>query len=144
MNTQSLFAFGLIVLALLFFPAPTSAQSTCWECEFTSCVPADWTGHGYTKCQVVGLDCDFEGGDICWGPDPDRAVQFVRADGTLFLPATGEATLTASMELATAESAGPLAVARSYERNCKGLITRRVYGEVEVAELARRTKHLTI
>ena len=144
MKTQSLFAFGLIAFALLFFPAPTSAQSTCWECEFTSCVPADWTGHGYTKCVVENLECDFGDGDICWGPDPDRAVQFVRADGTLFLPATGEANLTASTELAMAGSPGSLAVARSYERNCKGLITRRVYGEAEVAELARRTKHLTI
>lgn len=142
MKTQSLFAFGLIALALLFFPAPTSAQA-CYECKWTSCVPADWMGHGHTECRVENLDCVFEG-DVCWGPDPDRAVQFVRADGTLFLPATGEANLTASTELAMAGSPGSLAVARSYERNCKGLITRRIYGEVEVAELARRTKHLTI
>ena len=142
MRIKSLSGLGSFVLALLFFPAPTFAQG-CYECDFITCVNADWTGHGWTQCEVVDLDCEF-GGDICWGPDPDMAVMFVRADGTLLLPATGEASLTASTELGAAELAGPAVAARGYERNCKGLITRRAYSKAELAEIARRTKHLTI
>lgn len=144
MKLQSFLSFAVLSLALFFFPTPTFAQG-CYECDWLDqeCQDADWHGHGYDECIDRNDDCVLTGGP-CWGPDPERAVQFVRADGTFFLPATGEAGLTTSWEIATAESAGPSAAARSYERNCKGLITRRVYGEVELAELARRTKHLTI
>lgn len=144
MKIQSLFSLGLFAVVLLSIPAPTSAQG-CFECELNSCVPADWHGAGKTQC---GYDehgwCALQG-DLCWGPDPGRFALAVRADGTLITPVTnGEASAATSMEFATAESASLFAVARSYERNCKGLITRRVYGEAELAELARRTKHLTI
>lgn len=145
MRIKSLSGLGSFVLALLFFPAPTFAQG-CYECNWMDeCVDADWHGHGWTQCEVVGIECRVSGG-ICWGPDPDpqRAVIFVRADGTLLLPATGEASLTASTELGAAELAGPAVAARGYERNCKGLITRRAYSKAELAEIARRTKHLTI
>lgn len=142
MKTQTLVVLGMFAVALLSFPAPTSAQG-CYECDWIECVDADWHGHGWTQCEVVESECVFDG-DVCWGPDPEMSVIFVRADGTYFVPAPAEASLTPSMVSAVAELATTLPVGRSYERNCKGLITRRIYGEAEIAELARRTKHLTI
>ena len=142
MRIHAQLALGLLAAAFLFFPAPTAAQG-CWVCEDRECVAAEWDDFGWTQCVSDWFRC-YTNFERCWGPDPEFAVLAVRADGTLLAPETGEANVAASMEFAMAESAGFSAAVRSYERNCKGIITRRVYGEAERAELAQRTKHLTI
>lgn len=142
-----------LVATLLIFAAPAAAQ-TCEVCDDsdlsqTKCVAADWTEMGWSECDDpegnVGACPEQEGKPDCWG-QMARALD-VRPDGTLTLAATGGPNDVAPGEAAQTmgvDAFGFSAHARIMERNCKGLILDRLYGEVTIRRLAAETAVIVI
>lgn len=145
---------GGMLAVFLIFAAPTAAQSEdCEVCDDsditeTECVEADWTQRGSTDCKAPSSGfCPDDPDHDCWGEDPHQASAFdVRPDGTLDRIATGGSDLSqeGGIQPVGIEALGFSSDARIMERNCKGLILDRLYGESTARALAAETELIVI
>jgi hypothetical protein len=156
-----LVASGAAFLFVLIFSGNVYAQWTCQLCDDT-----DWT---QTTCRIAewyeeGEDvwanerCTLPEGKVgecppieptCWGEIPDDPLAFnIRPDGTLVTPGISETPVLSPARFArdneTAEGFGLSEQARIQERNCKGLLTGRVYGALTTRMLRTRSERIAI
>jgi hypothetical protein len=154
MRNSTLTQAGVVVAALMLAGTDQIEAQECQECsqdspiEWPVCEEVDWDEMGSTTCEDFGPDCET-GPLNCWGDDPGLVgAGSIRIDGSIIAPQLARSAdlipVTGASFPVTAESFGFSADARLHVRNCRGLITARVYGGAVRSALVRRTEKLVL